>query len=581
MYNRLQGILLSLMLVLGLLPAVGQPTGPTMQVSSGGRTFGFSTTSIDSITFTPAAAGSADDYPSLLRLIEQNRQDIARLQDALGGEHACIDRHSGRISNWVYGAGKYVGYRQPIASDAVLLRVEARLYMAGPSDVGSSAEFLVGTVDQRGWLLPRTMLQATVSSVEGGVATFTFSGSPSISAGEMIFIRTAPKQDDASLAVDGSGGDDGCPLYEFSSLSAEGRRRGDDLSLFRVHVRYMGTAFASRSALEEVSARLSALQRQLDEHAYLTDRVTGTRYRLEMRDGVLTPVPLGASRVLAIGHSFVNYPHSPSADWYLDDGENRAMAASVYANQWPLMVAGRLGATLTRKNAVDFERNFSTGYDFATHWAVTDDYDAICVFIGENVAYTDEFPASVEAAMAYLKAAAPHATVYWAGSWNYGPKYDAMCAAAAAQQVRFVDTPSTKGTDRQWHRGDYYLGRGGDYYPMGAAYSHPNDLGHAAIADMFLHAMGQDGTGDVVHAISFAGNAGTVLSTPSSRWPEGGIVTVRVAPGSEPSVTALSVTTADGTPVEAIRRTNSLYDGTERTYFTFVMPAGDVVVGTQ
>ena len=193
MYNRLQGVLLVLMLVLRLLPAVGQPTGPTMQVSSGGRTFGFSTTSIDSITFTPAADGIPADYPSLLRLIEQNRQDIDRLQQLLGGsEHAYIDRHSGQVSNWVYGADKYVGYRLPIASDAVLLRVEARLYMAAASDVGSIAEFLVGTVDQRGWLLPRTMLQATVSSVEGGVATFTFSGSPTISAGEMLFIRTAP-----------------------------------------------------------------------------------------------------------------------------------------------------------------------------------------------------------------------------------------------------------------------------------------------------------------------------------------------------------------------------------------------------
>ena len=96
---------------------------------------------------------------------------------------------------------------------------------------------------------------------------------------------------------------------------------------------------------------------------------------------------------------------------------------------------------------------------------------------------------------------------------------------------------------------------------------------------MFLHAMGQEDTGDVVHTISFAGSDGTVLSTPSTRWPEGGIVTVRVAPGSE--VTALNVTTADGTPVEATRRTNSLYDGTEHTYFTFVMPACDVVVGTQ
>ena len=290
-------------------------------------------------------------------------------------------------------------------------------------------------------------------------------------------------------------------------------------------------------------------------------------------------VPVAVHNLLVIGHSFVNYDNSPSNDWYLDDGENRAMAASVYANQWSVMLANQLGATLERRNAVDFEHNYSTDYDFATRWTVTDDYDAICVFIGENVAeVTSQFQPSIEAAMAYLKAAAPHAIIYWAGSWNYGLQYNAMLAAAKKMQVKFVDTPGSNEANAKWQRGDYYLGRGGNYYPMGVAYDHPNDMGHLAIANQFLQAMWHQTFTETVHSIRLVKTAGGLLSTPNTRWPEGGIVTIRVNPNAGHDIATLTVTSTDGTPVVATRRSNNYYDGSDRTYYTFVMPAADVTV---
>ena len=83
--------------------------------------------------------------------------------------------------------------------------------------------------------------------------------------------------------------------------------------------------------------------------------------------------------MLVIGHSYVVYGNSPAADWYLDDGENRAMAPTINAHQWTEFIKTKLGCTVDLDGGVHFERNYSPDYDFASKWNIQDNYDYIII----------------------------------------------------------------------------------------------------------------------------------------------------------------------------------------------------------
>lgn len=562
-----------------------------VSLRSMGNAFDFSIASVDSIVFRTGADSMAVDLPLLLQLVNDNREQIGanrkrldQMMSLVGSEtKEYISRPSTRVDNWIYGKDKYVGYNKPAREDAILERMEVRMYGLTAEDVGTCYDFAVGVVDHRNWLLPRVFITAIISEISDGVATFVFSNGTNINAGESVFIKTVPKGLDASLGINAEATDEACPLYVFDDIGEAGRRVDYDLSCFHVYVKTTGKVFALKSEVDNLSERISLLGNELSELGYVKDKVTGERYRLEVADGQVIAVPTTVKRILAIGHSFVNYTNSPSVGWYLDDGESRAMAASVYSHQWTSFVGDRLGASVDRRNCVDFERNYSPSYDFAANWNVSDDYDAICVFMGENVTeVTADFHTSVQAAMQYLKASAPHATVYWSSSWHYGDKYKAMRDAAMEEGVVFVDVTDTwvtqDGSSTIWQKGDYYLGRDDAYYPIGPAYTHPNDMGHLGIANKYLQAMGYDAISQTVHRILLDTAGGGKLSTPNTSWPEGGVVTIRINADEGYAIDSMEVLSGTGEVIETTMRTNDYHEGTLQTYYTFIMPKADVVV---
>lgn len=287
--------------------------------------------------------------------------------------------------------------------------------------------------------------------------------------------------------------------------------------------------------------------------------------------------------MLVIGHSYVVYGNSPSADWYLDNGENRAMAPTINAHQWTEFIKSKLNCTVKLKSGVDFERNYSLDYDFASNWNIQDNYDAICIYLNENAVYNDTMQASWEAMLNYLKSAAPRARIFCTGSSTAGNKEKAIRTACLnVNGINYVDCLGLYTTEVNastiWRKGDYYFGRESQYYPMGAPYSHPNDIGHLYIANRFLQSFGEDIVSGNTYNIALNQAVGGTIETANTIWVENGIVTIRCNPSEGYVISSVNAQKESGSSIETVRRTNTMFDGTERVYYTFTMPNENVSV---
>lgn len=485
------------------------------------------------------------------------------------------------ITDFIYGTGVYFGYNKPVLKDFLLSSITMFLFSATSSHVGRTWQFVVGTVDQRNWLLPRLIVDCPISSVTSNKATFDFTAlKVIINAGEVVFAVSSPVSGTASLGITTSSYDASNQLLTTTSLSnALVAKTTTNATTFQLNLLDIDSVFTTKGAIDAVNTKITALNQKAATINLYSDYINGDKYELKIVNGAIVVQSLEFQRILVIGHSFVNYANSPTADWYLDDGENRAMAASINANQWTTFVKDKFGATLTLKGGVDFERNFSPSYDFATNWNVTNDYDAICVYLNENAVYNSTMQESWEAMLNYLKIAAPNAKIYCTGSWSANTKQQAIQAACnSVSNITYIDLVGLQTVGNYWKRGDYYLGRANTYYPMGAAYGHPNDMGHLAIANYFLLYMAQDQITNNSYTITLNQVVGGIIETPNLVWVENGIVTIRINATSGYAINGLNVVTAGGQAVTVTQRTNNFFDGTNRVYYTFTMPAENIVV---
>lgn len=479
------------------------------------------------------------------------------------------------IDNFIYkSTGVYVGYNKPFKKNCVVKSLNFGQF-AAMNSVGKSLEVFVGTIDQRGWFLPRATYQvpyaspidATIVSVDVLAAQIT------ANAGEVLMVKVMPLASDALVSVASETYDANCQLcYTYDLNSSVQYHPTYNLRNYNLEVVYYDSVFATLDQQNTLQAKVNALQSKVAEMNVFKDSSTGEKYRITVvnRDIVLQSVAI--KRMLVIGHSFVTYGNSPSADWYLDDGENRAMSPSINAHQWTSLVGNALGASVAIRSGVDFERNHSTSYDFSSKLAVTDSYDAVCVYLSENVSNRTGMQESWEALFAYIKQAAPSARIFCSASWGDVAKATLIQQACENAEVEYVDCMGIYEANNIWKKGDYYLGRGNNYYPMGAAYSHPNDMGHLAIANRFLSAFGE-GTINPTHTITLNQSPGGTITTPNSTWLTGGIVTIRLSSNG-----TISVQTASGASVEATARSNDYLDGSTHYYYTFVMPDEDIIV---
>ena len=514
------------------------------------------------------------------------RQSVSPLLDA---EEEVLSK-IGTLTDYVYQQKAYVGYKKPFDKECVIKSLKISSFESNSSYIGKSYNFVIGTIDQRNWLLPRITFTSQIKQTNNGIILFDFSDDTIVAKeGEVIFIKMTPTSKTRDDVLCGLSSETYDANNEFmvtpdlnTALTAQSSKGCDNYELRTAPFK---TIFVQKDEIESLQSQVNSLQNQLNTVGIYEDRVTGTKYQITVSNGNIVLQSLDIKSMMVIGHSFVNYGNSPSADWYLDDGENRAMAASVNEHQWTSLIKDKLGlTTLKLVSGVDFERNYSTDYDFASKWGVTDSYDAICVYLCENAVYSDTMQESWESMLNYLKSAAPKARIFCTGSWLSNNKQQAIQAACEnVSGVIYVNmlpiyTTANNGSV-SWQRGDYYYGRESTYYPMGAPAYHPNDKGMLDIANTFLDYMGAEQIEDKTHNIILNQTSGGTIGTPNVEWLENGIVTIRCEPNSGYTIQSVSVQKSSGGSVEATRRTNNYYDNeTERVYYTFTMPSEDVTV---
>lgn len=515
------------------------------------------------------------------------RQSVSPLLDA---EEEVFSKQ-GTVDDWVYQKKAYVGYKKPFDKECIVKSLKIFSLDSSNGDyIGKSYNFVIGTIDQRNWLLPRVTFTSQIKEVNNNAIMFDFSDDTIVAKeGEVIFIEMTPTSETRDNILCGLSSETYDANNEFmvtpdlnTALTPQSLRGCNNYELKTAQFK---TIFVQKDEIESLQSQVNALQNQLNTVGIYTDRVTGIKYQITVSNGNIVLQSLDIKSMLVIGHSFVNYGNSPSVDWYLDDGENRAMAASINEHQWTSLIKDKLGlTTLKLQSGVDFERNYSTGYDFASKWNVTDVYDAICIYLCENAVYNETMQESWEAMLNYLKSAAPKARIFCTGSWQSNNKQQAIQAACEnVSGIIYVNMlpiyTTTNNGAVNWHKGDYYYGRENTYYPMGEPAGHPNDKGMLDIANTFLEYMGADTIENKTHNITLNQTSGGTIGTPNVKWLENGIVTIRCTPDSGYSIQSVSVQKRGGGSVEVTRRTNSYYDNqTERIYYTFTMPSEDVTV---
>lgn len=498
---------------------------------------------------------------------------------------------NGTVTDWVYQKKAYVGYKQPFMKDCIIKSLQISSFDSTSDNIGKSYNFVIGTIDQRNWLLPRISFTSTVTQVRNGVLSFDFADSIIAKEGEVLFIEMtaitgSSGRNDVLCGLSSDTYNANNPFMSTKDLdTALSEIPGKGCSYYTLKFVLFESIFAQKGEITLLQNQINSLQNQLNASGIYKDVITGERYQIVISNGTIIPQLLNIKSMLVIGHSFVNYGNSPEAGWYLDDGENRAMAASVNEHQWTSLIKNKLGLnTLKLVSGVDFERNYSTDYDFASKWKVTDVYDAICIYLCENAVYNDTMQESWEAMLNYLKSAAPKARIFCTGSWSSNNKQQAIQAACentlGVTYVNMLPVSSQLANHSSaWYRGDYYYGRESTYYPIGAPSSHPNDKGMLDIANTFLDYMGLGQIEGKTHSITLNQVSGGIIGTPNVEWLENGIVTIRCTPDSGHSIQSVSVQKSSGGSIEVTRRTNNYYDNkTERVYYTFTMPNEDVVV---
>lgn len=499
---------------------------------------------------------------------------------------------NGTTTDWVYKEKAYVGYKKPFDKDCIIKSLSISSFNSSStthSYIGKSYNFVIGTIDQRNWLLPRMTFTSQIKEVKNGVIHFDFSDDTIIAKeGEVIFIEmtSTSERKDVLCGLSSETYDANNEFMVTPNLNtALTAKSSNGCDNYRLKTIPFNTIFVQKDEIKSLQSQVNSLQNRLNDVGIYEDRITGIKYHITVSNGNIVLQSLNIKSLMVIGHSFVNYGNSPEADWYLDDGENRAMAASVNEHQWTSLIKNKLElTTLKLVSGVDFERNYSTDYDFASKWEVTDVYDAICVYLCENAVYNDTMQESWEAMLNYLKSAAPKARIFCTGSWSSNNKQQAIQAAckniSGVTYVNMLPVSSQLANHSSaWHRGDYYYGRESTYYPMGAPSSHPNDKGMLDIANTFLDYMGLGQIEGKTHSITLNQTSGGIIGTPNVEWLENGIVTIRCTPDSGHSIQSVSVQKSSGGSIEVTRRTNNYYDNkTERVYYTFTMPNEDVEV---
>lgn len=484
---------------------------------------------------------------------------------------------SGNASAWGTSA-TIVGYDKTFTKRSLLTQVEVVLYAGA---VGTNVKFYLGIIDQRNWLLSRKVFTAHVTSLGG-----TVSGQPvciidlsplNIIAepGEVLFLSPQKAtSNDATFAWSTNALISGVKcLSTTNTLNALTESTQRAVQHIKISAKEIDTFLALAEDVERTNESVQANTEAIARNQIFYDDVTGYPYRIIVHNGALSVKSTRPARLLVLGHSYCKY--GSVGDWW-NPGDDRGMAATVVTNDYPSHLKSILGSTsMDRMNVADFETHIAD-YNFASGWNLSNNYDAIVLFVGANIR-TDLFTqadvqAGFEAAIDYLKDACPDADIFIA-SLSSGYIFTAQQAAANAKQVPFIDIRYISMSGHLM--GAYYIGSNNGYYVLynSGAVGHPADYMHWLMAKGIALGMGVEVTTDKAHAVNLSQTSGGMISVKDAYGVEGGVISIKCEANDGHSISAMSVVDEDGQTVAATQRTNDY-----GTWYTFIMPSKSVTV---
>lgn len=473
-----------------------------------------------------------------------------------------------------------VGYRTPISNtvDYGIDSIIIPLINGAPDPIGTKVIIYIGKVDQRGWLLGWRTYEGVYTKSFGQYCYCIECNGVVVKKGESLFIDTVYQwmNNNFKAPVD--------PDKRASYLLTTDYRTtveftDRDIHTFQLFGREVSADFATSYEVSSLENSLSGMSQQIATSNIYSDAVTNKKYKIYVSDGVLSLKLLDYKKVLVLGNSFMNHDIAEGLWW----DNARGMASSVRGNDYVSFLGEGLGeeSEIIEYQGNAFETSFSLDFDF-------DDFiewpaeipDAVVIQLGENCTYSDIMQQCWENFINYIKAKYVGTDIICVIGGVSDNRRTAIINAAGNCGIPALDCTSESITGA-YRAGDYVTGQtNDDCHPMNArAITHPSDVGMLLIANRILNAFGQKELSNKLRNIILNQSIGGTLTTPYNQWVVNGLVTIRCEATTGYDISSMTVTYNNGSSsVSVTKRINTNYDGTSRTYYTFIMPDSDVTV---
>ena len=331
------------------------------------------------------------------------------------------------------------------------------------------------------------------------------------------------------------------------------------------------------STVVQLQGELADARRQIARSQDYTDVNSGQSYRMALIDGQLVTIP-AYNNILVLGNSFSTHDYVEDLWW-----SDHSMAASTADVTW-LKYLEQVSAT-----QVDVVRGWhfewyyqNENFNFEVEIPVGKHYDVVIVQIQENAWPNPlyDYEAAWGRLYTYLKSKCPDAVFMQCIGWYQEQRYDGIVRAAEQFGIPVVDNRQAI-EQGMFRTGDYVYGSvDHEYHAIDneSVALHPSDVGFLFMANNVLRQLGLPTVEKRMHALNVAESEGGQLSLAYHQWPEKGLVSIRVEPDEGHNLASLTVQTASGATVEAVRRSNNCYQEEEHVYYTFIMPSEDVTI---
>ena len=479
------------------------------------------------------------------------------------------------ITGWVYGSkgnDVIVGIDRPTDKDIVIKNISMVIFSDDCNYDNTVMDFLVGTIDQRGWVLYNRYFSAKASKVAKMNYKVAIDNEV-LKKGECLFVKLkCLSATGATLALDTTTYNANKKVtYTTNINSSVIKDETKGYYGFVVDAVEVESIFAYKQDLGNINTDLQAISSRVDNVNILSDTATGDKYKIVITNGEIIAKLLNYKKGLIIGNSYSNYGPSGTT-WF----SYNCMAASTEKTQWFKLIQSKNGCVFSVKSGVDFERNYSVSYDFSK-LKLTNEYDVVIIQLGENTTYSDTMESSFTALIKYVKSICIKADIYvmlGAPAIN-GNRSTALINAANKTNAKIINCMSVSLVGR-YSLGDYVSSEsdGMDYIQNpGVADGHPSDIGQLNMANKCLEIFGNESIKDRLFKLNLQQTSGGSITTAYSSWVSYGIVSIRCKADEGYTIQGISVTTTSEKTIEATKRTNEY-----GVYYTFIMPNEDVTI---